>query len=273
MASQDKPKYALVTRATDLAGYEFAALMARKGYDLILIDRDAPRLKGLSQELQEKYQVVVTELAKDLCNPVAALEVFQAVKELGIPVEVIITTMSYPAEHGKFTDYGLVNDINSIQLNITSLVSIMKYFLKDMLVRKSGRVIPIVSLPENSSITVQDATTAFILSFTEGLIRELEGSGVVITALFLTNGGDFNYDGVKDPRTIQKIGSFSLEAVAEETYRSISNDHHSKILVASKEPEVSGHAMPDKYESRSRPLGESPEQVNTETSEKQGASL
>jgi short-subunit dehydrogenase len=80
----------------------------------------------------------------------------------------------------------LEEELKMIDLNISSLVALNKLFVKDMVARKSGRIMNISSLMAFLPFpyySVYSATKTFVLAFTETLASELEGTGVVVTAL------------------------------------------------------------------------------------------
>jgi len=49
-------------------------------------------------------------------------------------------------EYGFFTETELEREIDIIQLNIISLVSLTKYFLRDMVARDNGKILNLASL-------------------------------------------------------------------------------------------------------------------------------
>lgn len=226
-------KYALITGATSGFGYEFAKIFAANGYHLVLVARSAERLNEVSDELVRDFGIGVTPLAKDLFNPVSALEVYQATRELNIRIDVLINDAGQ-GEHGKFTDYSLSRDIDIIQLNVTSLVSLTKYFLKDMVARGDGKVLQVSSLLAKYPtplMSVYAATKAFVLSFTEGLIGELKDTNVTMTAL-LPGASDtdfFHKAGASDTVIYRETELSAPEDVAREGYEALMRGE-SKII-------------------------------------------
>lgn len=183
--AENVSKYALITGATSGFGYEFALLFAEHGYNLILVARQQESLDNIGREIQGKYNTEIVTIAKDLFKPKAAEEVFLEVKDKGLVVDVLINDAGQ-GEYGKFAEYDLSRDLDIIQLNVVSLVTLTKYFLNDMLKRNEGRILQVASILSKYPspwMAVYGATKAFVLSFTEGLIEELKDTGVTVTAL------------------------------------------------------------------------------------------
>lgn len=89
-------------------------------------------------------------------------------------------------EWGTFTTTDLDRETAIIELNIISTMSLTKYFLRDMVQNNSGKILMLassVSKAPSPYMSVYAATKAFILSFSEALIKEIEGTEVTITIL------------------------------------------------------------------------------------------
>src|SRR5438046_9823809 len=73
-----------------------------------------------------------------------------------------------------------------LRLNIEALLRLTKLFLPLMLQRRQGRVLNVASVAgfePGPLFAVYHASTAFVLSLSEALATELEGTGVTATAL------------------------------------------------------------------------------------------
>jgi short-subunit dehydrogenase len=88
--------------------------------------------------------------------------------------------------YGNFIETSLEEELKMIELNISSVVALTKLFAKDMVSRKSGRIMNVSSLLAFLPFpyySVYSATKSFVLAFSETLAAELEGSGVVVSTL------------------------------------------------------------------------------------------
>ncbi|MGB8957020.1 MAG: SDR family NAD(P)-dependent oxidoreductase, partial [Tumebacillaceae bacterium] len=77
-------------------------------------------------------------------------------------------------------------ELQMMQLNIVALTHLCKLFARDMVKRGSGKILNIGStgsFQPGPMMAVYCASKAYVLSFTEALANELEGTGVTATAL------------------------------------------------------------------------------------------
>jgi hypothetical protein len=162
-----------------------AQQLAALKYNLIITARSEDKLRAMQSELSSTYSIAVQYIAKDLGKPDQAIELYDEIKSAGLKVSHLINNAGF-GNYGNFIETALEEELNMIDLNISSLVVLSKLFAKDMAARKSGRIMNVSSLlaflpfPYQS---VYSATKAFVLAFSETLAAELEGSGVVVTTL------------------------------------------------------------------------------------------
>jgi short-subunit dehydrogenase len=88
--------------------------------------------------------------------------------------------------NGPFAETDLARELEMIQVNIVALTALSKLALKGMVARKAGRILNIAStagfLP-GPFMAVYYASKAYVISFSEALHCELEGTGVTVTVL------------------------------------------------------------------------------------------
>ena len=179
-------KTALVTGASSGFGREFVKLFAQDGYNLILVARHEDDLREVAQQLENDFAGCETlVLAKDLTQPKAAQELYDAVKQEGVNVQTLVNDAGF-GEHGLFAETDLEKELAMIQLNVVSLVTLTKLFMRDMLARGEGRILQLastVSFMPVPKLSVYAASKAFVLSFSEAVAYELKDTGVTMTAL------------------------------------------------------------------------------------------
>jgi uncharacterized protein len=236
-ANTNRRKYALITGATSGFGYELAKLFAKDGFNLVLVARTEERLMEVTADLTQTFFIDVLPIAADLFNPSAAKDIYEQVTTKGITIDILVNDAGQ-GEHGNFIEYDIARDMDMIQLNITSLVCLTKFFLKEMAGRNEGKILQIASLLgkyPTPYMTVYAATKAFVISFTEGLINELKGTNVTITAL-LPGPSDtdfFHKAGAEETVTYREEELSSPEDVAKDGYDALMNGE-SRIISGAK---------------------------------------
>lgn len=178
-------KVALITGASGGIGLELAKLFAKDGYDLVLVARSEGKLRDLAGELKQHYGASSTIITKDLSKPGAAREVVDEIHAKSIKIEFLVNNAGYGV-FGEFKNTDLEKELDMIQLNITALTELTKLLVGPMVERKSGRILNVAStaaFQPGPLMAVYYATKAYVLSFSEAIARELQGSGVTVTAL------------------------------------------------------------------------------------------
>ncbi len=177
--------YILITGASTGIGYEMAIQLAAQKHNLILAARSIDKLEALKNDLVHRYGVAVECIAVDLSRPEEPWHLYEAVRAGGYMVTGLINNAGV-GMYGDFPDLSVEEELKMIQLNVSSLVALTKLFGRDMVQRKSGRIMNVASLLSFLPFpyyAVYSATKCFVLAYTETIAAELEGTGVVVTAL------------------------------------------------------------------------------------------
>lgn len=178
-------KTVLITGASSGIGYEFSKLFARDGHDLVLVSRNKQKLNQLADKLMADFGISVKVISKDLSVAAAPQEIFDELKQESIHVDSLVNNAGFNV-YGPFSETDLTEELQMIQVNLTSLTCLTKLFLPGMLKQDYGRIINVGSIgsfvpgPLNA---VYCATKAYVLSFSEAISEELEGTKVTVTAL------------------------------------------------------------------------------------------
>ena len=174
---------AVVTGASSGIGYELAAELARRGYDLVIASA-GERLTGAAQNLRA-FGRNVTECRVDLATREGVEELWKHVEELGQPVEVACINAGVGLG-GLFNETDLDEELNMVNLNCTGTVHLAKHVVRHMTARRAGKILFTASIAGEMVApreAVYAATKAFDLSFAHSLRYELKDSGVTVTAL------------------------------------------------------------------------------------------
>ena len=176
---------ALVTGGSGGIGLEFAKVLARHGYDLVLVSRNRDTLEAAAGQLEGKYDVSAHVFAADLRRREAPESIYDFLRNENIPIEVLINNAGFGLG-GEFAETELQRELEMIQVNIAALTHLTKLFMPAMIRRRSGRIVNVAStaafLP-GPLMAVYYATKAYVLSFSEALSEELRNTGVTVTAL------------------------------------------------------------------------------------------
>ena len=180
------PRTALITGASGGIGLELARLFARDGHHLVLVARGQDKLSKLAEEITQQFRVQVHVLAMDLAGgDRAAKEIFAFCEKRGIHIDYLVNNAGF-GDFDLFVNSDWKKQLEMIQVNIVALTALTHLFLPGMVFRKFGKIMNLAStaaFQPGPTMSVYYATKAFVLSFSEAISNELEGSGVTVTAL------------------------------------------------------------------------------------------
>ncbi|MFQ4141341.1 SDR family oxidoreductase [Chlorogloeopsis sp. ULAP02] len=173
---------ALITGASGGIGKAFAEELATRNTNLVLVARSEEKLNELAKELQEKYQIQVDIIVKDLAETGATSAVFDFTQQKGLTIDLLINNAGF-ADYGDFAETDEERQIKMVQLNILALVDLTHKFLPLMRQRRSGSIINVSSLAAFQPIpylSVYAASKAFVRNFSEALWAENRHYGIRI---------------------------------------------------------------------------------------------
>jgi len=174
---------AIVTGASSGIGYELAAELARRGYDLVIAS-SGERLEPAAENLRA-YGHSVAEVTADLATPAGVEKLWEQIQRLGRPVDVACINAGIGVG-GLFKDTNLEQELRMVNLNCTGAVNLAKYVVQQMTQRNEGRILFTASIAGEMVApreAVYAATKAFLLSFAHSLRYELKDTGITVTAL------------------------------------------------------------------------------------------
>lgn len=216
---ENNSQHVLITGATSGIGYELAKLFALNGYNLILVARNSENLEITASEFERlNPQIHTHTISIDLFKDGAAQKVYETTTGLGITVDILVNDAGQ-GEWGSFAETDLQRELDIIHLNIVSLVSLTKFYLKEMVQRNEGKILQLASSVSKAPaplLSVYAATKAFVLSFTEALIEEVKESNVSITALlpYATDTDFFHKAKMENSVTYREASMSTPEDVA-----------------------------------------------------------
>ena len=124
-------------------------------------------------------------LRADLADPGAPPSIAAWLRDQGIQVDGLVNNAGFGV-YGPFASNDLDAELRMIQVNLVALVHLTKRLMGGMLERRRGWIMNVAStaaFQPGPLMAVYYASKSFVLSFSEALACELEGSGVTVTAL------------------------------------------------------------------------------------------
>ncbi|MFG1396812.1 SDR family NAD(P)-dependent oxidoreductase [Roseixanthobacter pseudopolyaromaticivorans] len=178
-----EPRLALVTGGSGGIGLEFARLLARDGFALILVARDAARLEDAARDLRAagavEVQVRVADLSDSAAVKMLAAEIART------ELDVLVNNAGF-GSYGPFVDADVSAMAGMIATNIAALTVLTHAALPGMLARGQGRIVQLAStaaFAPGPFAAVYAASKAYVLSFSEALSEELSETQIAVTAL------------------------------------------------------------------------------------------
>jgi short-subunit dehydrogenase len=216
---------ALITGASGGIGYELAKLFANDHHNLVLVARSGPKLAHFADELQRQFGISVRPFAQDLCAAPASQFLFDQLQREDVAVDILVNNAGYGCL-GEFAEIPLEETIGQIQLNITALTELTRLFLKPMLERRTGRIMNVAStagFQAGPRMAVYYASKAYVISFSEALANELQGTGVTVTCLCpgATETGFASRAGTENTVLNRKFHPMDAKTVARDGYRGL----------------------------------------------------
>ncbi|HVW10049.1 MAG TPA: SDR family NAD(P)-dependent oxidoreductase [Bryobacteraceae bacterium] len=184
MSPTTNKSLAVVTGASSGIGFELAKEFARHGFDLLVIAENS-EIQPAAEQIRMLGANVKT-IQQDLARYEGVEEACRQIQEDGRPVDALALNAGVGAGGDFVRETTLEKDLNVIDLNVRSTVHMAKRLLPDMVRRGSGRVLftsSIAATMPGTLNSVYNASKAFIQSFAQAIRKELENSGVTVTAL------------------------------------------------------------------------------------------
>lgn len=175
----------LITGASSGIGYELAKVCGREKYNLVLVARREERLKTLQAELEAAYGIQVWTYRADLTRAEERQQLFNWTQIQSISIGGLINNAGF-GDYGPFIETDWDKQDQMLQLNIVALTHLTRLFLPGMVERRQGKILNIAStaaFQPGPFMAVYFATKAYVMSFTNAIASEVEGTGVTATTL------------------------------------------------------------------------------------------
>lgn len=166
--------YTLITGATSGIGEALAKNMAAKKYNLVLVARNTKKLAEISKQLQDQFGVRVEFITADLARADASLQIYNETQSNKWEIETLVNNAGI-GSGGEFATLSLQSELDLLQLNNASIVSMTHLFMQPMRGRKNGAIINVSSMTAFMPVpymATYAASKVFVRSFTEALTEE-----------------------------------------------------------------------------------------------------
>ncbi|MDO8406048.1 SDR family oxidoreductase [Pseudomonas sp. B14-6] len=175
---------ALVTGASSGIGAIYAERLAARGFDLLLVARDEERLQAAASKLRAEHGVQVEVLKADLTQKDDVLKLEQRLRS-DSSISLLLNNAGV-ATDGLLANSDMDQMEKLIQLNVTTVTRLASAAAAAFAKAGRGTIINIASVvalfPERFNATYS-ASKAYVLSLTQSLNAELDGTGVKVQAV------------------------------------------------------------------------------------------
>jgi uncharacterized protein len=241
---------ALVTGASSGIGLELARQFADNGFDVVVNAEDA-RLDGAAAELRGTG-AEITPVRADLRSADGVEHLYRAVRATGRPLAAAALNAGV-GQGGAFLDTDIADELEIVDLNITSTLRLAKPVLQDMVARNGGRVLITSSIASTMPGTYQavyNASKSFLQSFAEALQSELRDTPVTVTSLMPgpTETDFFHRADMDDTRVGASDSKDDAARVARQGFEALMKGE-ARVVAASvgtKVQEAVGKVVPDR---------------------------
>ena len=178
------PKIVMITGVTGDFGKAFAHRFSALGSKLILVGRNAEKVRALQETLDQQYSINIHPCVFDISDKDAMKQAVASLPEAFQAVDLLINNAGLalglePAQECDIEDWETM-----ISVNNTALVRMTRLILEGMVERKCGHIINIGSIAGNYPYpggNVYCASKAFVKQFSLSIRGDLKGTNVRVT--------------------------------------------------------------------------------------------
>ena len=162
---------ACITGASSGIGKEFAAQLAARGYNLILVARNTKALEELAAELACKCRIISCDLSKEA----QCMQLAEELKPLDI--QILINNAGF-GDLDRFAQSDLSKSLDMINVNIKALHILTRKLLPELMKKDRGYILNVAPVPDccpaDRICHTYYATKAYVTSLTNAIYQELQ---------------------------------------------------------------------------------------------------
>ncbi|AZM76029.1 SDR family oxidoreductase [Streptomyces sp. KPB2] len=173
---------ALITGSTAGLGAAFARRLAADGHDLVLVARDTERLRAQATELHDRHGIEAEVLTADLSTDAGIDAVAARLSDRRSPVDLLINNAGF-GNKGRFLDVPMADELTMLKVHCEAVLRLTSAAVEAMRERGRGGVVNVASVAAFVPRGTYGASKAWVVQFTQGVAKDLAGSGVRLMAL------------------------------------------------------------------------------------------
>lgn len=178
----------LLTGAGGGFGLELIRQLSAKGSRLILTDRQVDPLKSQAEALQTavSHGEIISIIAADLSTDQGVHHLYQAVKQLNVPVDLLINNAGI-AGYGRHDEIPAAHWEMLMQINLLAPMRLCSHIIPDMIARNRGHIVNISSLAGwvgTPGLAAYSASKFGLRGFGESLSEELSPYNIRVTTVY-----------------------------------------------------------------------------------------
>ncbi|MGW5784423.1 SDR family NAD(P)-dependent oxidoreductase [Streptomyces sp. NPDC003757] len=173
---------ALITGSTAGLGAAFARRLAADGHDLVLVARDTKRLREQATELHDLHGIEAEVLTADLSTDNGIEAVADRLGSRRNPVDLLINNAGF-GNKGRFLDVPMADELTMLKVHCEAVLRLTSAAVEPMRERGRGGVVNVASVAAFVPRGTYGASKAWVVQFTQGVAKDLAGSGVRLMAL------------------------------------------------------------------------------------------
>ncbi|TDT37535.1 hypothetical protein EV562_106315 [Streptomyces sp. BK208] len=173
---------ALITGSTAGLGAAFARRLAADGHDLVLVARDTKRLREQATELHDLHGIEAEVLTADLSTDTGIEAVTDRLGSRRNPVDLLINNAGF-GNKGRFLDVPMADELTMLKVHCEAVLRLTSAAVEPMRERGRGGVVNVASVAAFVPRGTYGASKAWVVQFTQGVAKDLAGSGVRLMAL------------------------------------------------------------------------------------------
>jgi len=180
---------AVITGASSGLGEVYARMLAKRGYDLLLIARRLDRLEALCRELELAHSVHAEPLCADLADESQTEDVARRV-EMESNLTLLVNNAGF-GTIGYFHETDYARQVDMVKVHVLATMRLTRAALPGMIARRRGAVINVSSVAgffRSAGNASYCATKGWMIDFGEALRLELDKLGSPVTIQTLCPG-------------------------------------------------------------------------------------